>query len=547
MRDTLDQTARHAAAVVAGDVEGRGAPAGADRRDDRLGQALAGRARAARSSSSSGRRAPRVATLQADGDGKVQDRGALRARAPRRGWARSSTRRPTADGARADAGGGDRRSAAACWRWPFRSASCRGGSTRCATGSRSPSCSSTAGGQPIARCRPRRRRSTPRSSPTPRPAGTATRAASPAATRARRLRAGRRARLVGGRRGGRRPRPSPRARTLRRRRSSAPAPRALLALVLALAFARRLTARARAADRGRARRRRRQARRPRRPSAATTKWRTLARTFNQMGDELASQPRRDRTLEPRARGARRRAHARAQGGAGAAGAGAEAGGARPARRRRGARDQQPARRRHRPRAAAARRRARPSTSDYEALKHIEEGARRASQVVQNLLALQRAAQGAGAHRRRSRTSWCATRCRSPSRSSATRRSSSVSTSPPAKPRARADAGQLAQVLLNLVANARTAMPSGGTLRIATRAPTGERAGGARRRTTAARASRPRSASASSSRSSPPRTTGPTSASGSSVSYRIVEEHGGRIDVQSEPGRGATFTVYLPSA
>ena len=35
--------------------------------------------------------------------------------------------------------------------------------------------------------------------------------------------------------------------------------------------------------------------------------------------------------------------------------------------------------------------------------------------------------------------------------------------------------------------------------------------------------------------------------GLSVSYRIVEEHGGRIDVSSEPGCGATFTVYLPPA
>lgn len=33
--------------------------------------------------------------------------------------------------------------------------------------------------------------------------------------------------------------------------------------------------------------------------------------------------------------------------------------------------------------------------------------------------------------------------------------------------------------------------------------------------------------------------------GLSLSYSIVRRHGGRIEVQSAPGRGATFTVHLP--
>src|SRR4030095_16547933 len=33
--------------------------------------------------------------------------------------------------------------------------------------------------------------------------------------------------------------------------------------------------------------------------------------------------------------------------------------------------------------------------------------------------------------------------------------------------------------------------------------------------------------------------------GLSVSWGIIREHGGWIDVQSEPGAGSTFTVWLP--
>jgi signal transduction histidine kinase len=110
------------------------------------------------------------------------------------------------------------------------------------------------------------------------------------------------------------------------------------------------------------------------------------------------------------------------------------------------------------------------------------------------------------------------------------------------PAVRADRDQILQVLLNLVRNALDAMPAGGTLRVAARRDGDEVAF---------------TVSDSGAGIAPgdlPRVFEPYFTTkeggtglGLAIAQRIVEEHGGRIDVASTPGEGATFTVRLPVA
>ncbi|HEX6836359.1 MAG TPA: ATP-binding protein, partial [Polyangia bacterium] len=188
----------------------------------------------------------------------------------------------------------------------------------------------------------------------------------------------------------------------------------------------------------------------------------------------------------------------------------------------------------------------PESGDYEALKHIEEGARRASAVVQNLLrfSVQRKEPVRTAVDLNKLVRETLSLTESLIRDQKIVLDYDLSDK---KPRARADAGQVAQVLLNLVANARTAMPTGGRLRIATStvdAPSPQAV-------LIVEDSGKGIAPELKERIFEPFFTTKDDWSnvglGLSVSYRIVEEHGGRIDVASEPGHGATFTVYLPSA
>lgn len=111
------------------------------------------------------------------------------------------------------------------------------------------------------------------------------------------------------------------------------------------------------------------------------------------------------------------------------------------------------------------------------------------------------------------------------------------------PEAFGNAGKLQQVFMNLILNARDAMPSGGTLRIETESADhmllvriGDTGIGI--------------AAENIAKIYDPffttKSVGQGTGLGLAVSYGIVQEHAGRIFVESHPGRGTTFTIKIPS-
>ena len=118
---------------------------------------------------------------------------------------------------------------------------------------------------------------------------------------------------------------------------------------------------------------------------------------------------------------------------------------------------------------------------------------------------------------------------------------------PGTPPVRADQGQLEQVLINLVLNARDAMPRGGKLEVRAGPATAGPDGSARVRIEVQDQGLGMSEEVKLRVFEPFFTTKKSGTGlGLSTVYGIVQQMGGEISVESEPGAGALFSVLLPA-
>lgn len=122
----------------------------------------------------------------------------------------------------------------------------------------------------------------------------------------------------------------------------------------------------------------------------------------------------------------------------------------------------------------------------------------------------------------------------------------ISNLAPELPWASIDRNQMKQVFLNLFHNALQAMPSGGVLKIRTRKIVED---GREWAIASVRDSGDGISPEHRERVFEPFFTTKSDQGGTglglSVTYGIVTDHGGRIEVESQPGEGSTFTVWLP--